>query len=56
MATIVVPNQTSPVEDAEALRQAFKGASHIYYTFFFNLSGFYFMILDIALVKLILKM
>ncbi|KAJ1414966.1 Annexin [Sesbania bispinosa] len=25
MATLVVPNQTSPVEDAEALRKAFKG-------------------------------
>ncbi|KAK7271457.1 hypothetical protein RJT34_27381 [Clitoria ternatea] len=25
MATLVVPNQTSPVQDAEALRQAFKG-------------------------------
>lgn len=35
MATIVAPSQTSPVEDAEALRLAFKGTcmAHTLYIF-----------------------
>jgi len=30
MATIVVHSQTSPVQDAEALRLAFKGESYLH--------------------------
>lgn len=41
MATIVVHSQTSPVQDAEALRLAFKGESYfnIFVLFFYLFDG-----------------
>ena len=39
MATLVVPIQTSPVEDAEALRKAFKGIINLY---IFNIFGYHY--------------